>query len=203
MAKLAAKLKARVILASSDQVFDGLKGNYREGDRPLPVNVYGETKKAAERSLFATVENAVVVRINNTYGSPKFRGSSFSEWILGMVKAGDQVFLFKDQYRSPIDVITVVKALVELVENPFHGLLHLGGANRVNRLTFGKKLIELTGSDVSLISETVSSDFDPQGFMPRDTSFDITLARQVLHTRLPGFEEGIRLVYDCEKFSNT
>ena len=199
MARAAAKLKARVILASSDQVFDGSKGNYREGDRPNPVNVYGETKKAAERSVFSTVENSVVARFNNTYGSPKFGGSSFSEWILGRVKAGERVILFKDQYRSPIDVTTLVNALIELIDNPFQGLLHLGGANRVNRLTFGRKLIEFTRGDLSLIAEAVSSDLDPQGFMPRDTSFDITLARQVLHTRLPGIEEGIRLVYDREE----
>ncbi len=198
LAKAAEKIKARVILASTDQVFDGLKGSYREGDKPNPINIYGDTKKAAERSLFATVSNSVVVRINNTYGRPTFGGSSFSEWILDRVGKGEPVPLYINQYRSLIDIVSLTQALVELIDHPFKGLLHLGGANRVNRVTFGRKLLQHLGYDTSGIVSLESTEHDPEGIMPFDTSFDITLARQVLNTRLPGIEEGIALTYDSE-----
>ena len=38
----------KVVLLSSEQVFDGKAGNYKETDQPFPVNDYGRTKYAAE-----------------------------------------------------------------------------------------------------------------------------------------------------------
>ena len=196
LAKAAERIRARVILASTDQVFDGSKGSYREGDKPNPINIYGETKKAAERSLFATVSDAVVVRINRVYGKPKYGGSSFSEWVLKRVEVGAPVPLYVDQFRSFIDIVSLTKALVELIDHPFRGLLHLGGANRVSRLTFGMKLLQHLGRDTSSVIGLKSALNDPEGAVPLDTSFDLTLARQVLKTRLPGIEEGIALAYN-------
>ncbi len=190
---------SRIILASSDQVFDGAKGNYREGDPPFPLNVYGETKKAAERSTFALVSNAVVTRFNNCYGRPKYRGTSFSEWVLEKDKRGEPITLFRDQFRSPIDVVSLSNIIIELIDHPFKGLIHLGGANRIDRVTFGNMLLRHMGRDTTGILEMKSAKFDPEGNMPVDTSFDITLARQILEKPPPGVETGLALAYGTGK----
>ena len=195
LAKTVAKIGGRFILASTDQVFDGTKGNYREGDPPAPINIYGETKKAAERVVLANVDNAVVVRVNNTYGPPRFRGGSFSEWILNREARGETVSLFVDQYRSPVDVITVGHTLTELIDHTFTGILHVAGSNRINRVNFGKMLLQHLGRDQNSIFELHASKVDPEGRMPMDTSFDITLVRQILHTPMPNVNEGLELAY--------
>ncbi len=199
MARAAVKTGTRVIHISSDQVFDGTHGNYREGDPPNPLHVYGETKKASERAVFAQLENSVVVRLNSVYGPPRFRGGSFSEWILEKEARGETIPLYPDQHRSPIDVHTVSRALIELLDHSFTGLLHLGGANRVSRVTFGVLLLRHLGRDTSGILEISIARHDPEGHLPRDTSFDITLAHQVLTTPIPGVQEGLGLVYGPPK----
>jgi len=195
LAKAAAKVGSRLIFASTDQVFDGSRGNYREGDPPQPVNIYGETKKAAERTVLSLVENAVVVRVNNTFGPARYRGGSFSEWILSRESRGETLSLFVDQYRSPIDVITVGRVMIELIEHTFAGLLHIGGASRVHRAAFGKMLLQHLGRDFTSILELHSAKVDPEGNMPLDTSFDITLARQILRTPMPNLIESLELAY--------
>lgn len=195
MAKAAERIGARVILASTDILFDGSGCSYREGDPPNPINLYGETKKSAERSLFANAANTVVARIANAYGPPKFKGSSFSEWILEREKKREPITLFVDQYRSFIDIVTLTNALVELIDHSFKGLLHLGGANRANRVTFGEMLLNYMKRDSSGIVRLRNADLDPNSENPLDVSFDITLARQVLDTVIPGIEKGIALVY--------
>jgi len=40
--------EGKVVLLSSEQVFDGKSGNYHEKDEPFPINDYGRTKYAAE-----------------------------------------------------------------------------------------------------------------------------------------------------------
>jgi dTDP-4-dehydrorhamnose reductase len=195
LAQAAAQVRARVVFTSSDQVFDGTRGNYREGDDPDPVNVYGETKKAAERAVLSAVEDSSVLRLNIIYGPARFRGSSFSEWIIQRERLGEPIPLFFDQYRTPLDVASAADAIVEMVDHTFRGVLHLGGANRVNRVLFGQLLLKHLGLSTNSILETTAAKHDPEGTMPPDTSFDITLARKVLATPMPNLMEGLERAY--------
>jgi len=195
IAKAAEAISARIIYISTDCVFNGKSGSCREGDPVDPLSVYGETKATAERNVFINSSNAVVARINNTYGKPVFGGSSFSEWILERQVKGEPITLFTDQYRSFIDVITLSNALIELIDHPFKGLLHLGGANRLNRVAFGSLLLDHLEYDKSGIVQLKNTEMDPDGLNPIDTSFDITLARQLLKTDFPRIHEALQLAY--------
>jgi dTDP-4-dehydrorhamnose reductase len=199
MAKAAKEVDARVIFASTDQVFDGQNGNYSEEDKTNPVNVYGETKKAAENSILSTPNNSVVLRLNNTFGKTRYRGASFSEWIIGREQSGDPVTLFIDQHRSPIDVITVSRALIELAENDYNGILHLGCSNRISRATFGRMLLVHIGRDTSGILELNSSRTQLAEMMPLDTSFNVTRAIDVLETPIPNIMDSLELAYGPAK----
>lgn len=199
LAEAAESIQARLIITSSDQVFSGARGYYREGDRTDPINVYGETKKAAERSLFAIHTSGVAVRLNNTYGPAKFLGSSFSEWILQRYSQGESIPLYKDQFRSPIDVVTASRVLIELVDHQFRGVLHLGGQERLSRLEFGETLLKILGKKTNKIDRLDCRYTAGSEKMPVDTSFDISLASRILQTPIPRLQEGIRLAYSEEK----
>jgi dTDP-4-dehydrorhamnose reductase len=51
LARMAAAFGARMILLSTDQVFDGARGNYAENDESSPIHVYGRTKLDAEHAV--------------------------------------------------------------------------------------------------------------------------------------------------------
>uniref|UniRef100_UPI000ADB98E1 SDR family oxidoreductase n=1 Tax=Rhodothermus marinus TaxID=29549 RepID=UPI000ADB98E1 len=48
LARLCRQFGARLIQVSTDFVFDGTAGPYRETDRPNPINFYGRSKLASE-----------------------------------------------------------------------------------------------------------------------------------------------------------
>ncbi len=48
LAQLCFHLGAKLVHLSTDTVFDGVAGNYQPTDKPAPLNLYGETKAAAE-----------------------------------------------------------------------------------------------------------------------------------------------------------
>ena len=54
----------RMIHISTDAVFDGQKGNYREVDPPNPLSVYAKTKLDGENAVLANNPDALITRVN-------------------------------------------------------------------------------------------------------------------------------------------
>ena len=191
LAGLCAELEARMIAVSSDMVFDGSKGRYRETDPVNPVNYYGETKCAAEERVLGNCPNSVCGRAALIYGDPVFGGTSFSHQMLKRMEAGQPVTLFADQFRTPIEVRNLAEALLELAESDFTGILHLGGSERIDRLSFGRLMAEIRGFSDSLLIPARMGDFSSSAPRPADVSFDISMAECVLSTKLSGCREGM------------
>src|ERR1700679_16102 len=57
------------VFASSDYVFDGVRGGYRETDEPTPCTEYGRQKLAIERRLAAVSEPWLTVRLSRVVGT--------------------------------------------------------------------------------------------------------------------------------------
>ena len=107
----AQEVGARLILVSTDMVFDGDRGNYSENDMVRPLSVYGQTKIAAERLVLEAPGRHLIARSALIYGRPVHGGSSFSQWIENRLRAGQHVPLYTDQFRSPIWVENLAEVL--------------------------------------------------------------------------------------------
>ena len=78
LAQLCGEAGVKMIVCSTDTVFDGQKGSYTEEDAPHAVNFYAETKIAAERIVRETVKKGVVARLSLVMGLPVLgAGNSF------------------------------------------------------------------------------------------------------------------------------
>ena len=62
MAEMAQKYNLKIYYISTDYVFLGTKGNYREADNPDPANWYGFTKYAGELEIQNAAENYCIIR---------------------------------------------------------------------------------------------------------------------------------------------
>ena len=160
---------ARLIHVSTDLVFDGRRGRYREGDATRPVNDYGRSKDEAERRVGALHPAATIARTSLLYGGlepgPQER----------LAQEGSAFFV--DEIRSPVRVGDLADALLEVLALDIAGPLHLGGGDDVSRFDFAVAL----GADPARIQRTrTTADRAP------DVSLDSTRARGLLRTRLRG-----------------
>ena len=84
---------------STDYVFPGSSGNYREEDRPDPVNSYGISKTIGEEMLNG--RKKIVLRISTPYGiNYSRRKKTFLEFVVSNLMEGKKIRIVTDQFTS-------------------------------------------------------------------------------------------------------
>jgi dTDP-4-dehydrorhamnose reductase len=170
---------AKLVYLSSDQVFSGEKGGYRESDTPEPRGRYGATKLEAEGLVLSSSAKTLIVRSNSVVGRSLGFGESFTDMLVGRLGNNESVSLFADQYRSPIHIRVMVEILTAACLSDLTGLLHAGGPRRMNRLDIGYAIARAYGLSADLIESASYLTHSRASIMTRDTSFDISRLRQV------------------------
>ena len=187
--KLLAGLAAQVQFAffSTDLVFDGRKGNYRETDAANPLHIYGETKLAAEQIVLKNPRH-LVVRTSLNAGVSRAGNRGFNEQLRLTLEAGQGMTLFTDEFRCPIPAVETARAVWELAIKNCAGLFHLAGAERLSRWEIGRLLVKHRPDLAAKIRPGSARDF-PGPSRALDTSLDIARAQKILSTPLPGLSE--------------
>jgi len=191
---LCANIDAKLVFCSTDTVFDGEHAPYREGDSPGPVNRYAETKAEAEQIVSALGPRAVIARLALVVGLPLLgAGNSFLTRLLAAFKEGRVVGVAGHEIRTPVDVLTAGKALLEMASGPHAGIFHLAGLTRVNRLKLNQTIAERFGFSRELTVPQPAGAHAKRAPRPRDVS--LTSSRSVeLQTSMRTLDEGLSLV---------
>jgi dTDP-4-dehydrorhamnose reductase len=192
LAELAAQAGSRLLLVSTDLVFDGERGWYREEDVPAPLSEYGRTKAAAEQSVLAA-PGGVVARVSLLFG-PSLNGRpAFFDQQVAALRDRKPCTLFDDEWRTPLSLACAARGLAALARSDFQGVLHLGGPERLSRWEMGQRLAEFLGCDPSLlVAATRASVASPEP-RPRDTSLDSSLWQRLFpELRWPTWADALR-----------
>jgi dTDP-4-dehydrorhamnose reductase len=142
----------RFIYCSTDLVFDGGQGFYRETDTPRPLMVYGESKLAGERELRARLgARALIVRLALLYGLSPSGRENFCQHLVREGRAGRPVPLFTDPFRTPLYIDDAARGLEMLVtaSDP-PACLHFAGPERLHEM--GLIAARVFGFDPALAS---------------------------------------------------
>ena len=154
---------ARLVLPSTDFVFDGQAGPYAEADRPAPANAYGRSKLAAENALrISRLTDWAVARTTMVFGVPEgdARGD-FVRWLVGALRAGERVRVPSDQWRTPTFDDDLADGLLRLVRFRRAGLFHVAGREWVSVLDFARQVAAAFDLDGSLIEPTTTAELHP------------------------------------------
>jgi dTDP-4-dehydrorhamnose reductase len=180
---------ARFVHLSSDVVFPGRSDRaYREDDEPAPVHDYGRAKLRAEQLVVGAHSAPLIIRTSLIYGGAV--DGPQERMVRGALAGGDDVWFFTDEVRNPIEVDVLASAILELVEGGHHGLLHVAGADAVDRLTFAQLLATAMQADASVLrGRPRDVTAAPR---PGNLALDCTKARAILRgTVLTGAREAL------------
>ena len=190
--KLLCELAAEIPLVffSTDLVFDGRSGGYREESPVHPVSVYGETKVAAEAIVLANARH-LVIRTSLNAGQSPTGDRAFNEQMFLACQRGERLRLFTDEFRSPIPAVVTARATWELINLRATGLYHVAGSEALSRFEMGR-LIAARWSKLKPVLEPASCREFQNPPRPPDTTLNCQKAQNVLSFRLPAFSDWLR-----------
>lgn len=169
LVELASQLGSRLVYISTDLVFDGKTGHYKETDSPLPLSVYGQTKLEGERFALATAKG-VVARLPLMYGLPDVMRATTFRNQLQTLRDGQSLRLFEDEFRSPLWLDDAAAALITLAQSDVAGLMHVAGPQRLSRLDMGRIMAMALRCEESLLIPTRQSEIAFSEPRPADVS---------------------------------
>lgn len=182
LAELADEAGARLVLTSTDMVFDGERGMYSEEDAAEPAMVYGRMKREAEGAVLA-MERGMVARLSLLFGPGRHGRETLFDKQLAAMRAGEGVRLFDDEWRTPLALPLAAEALAEACGADAAGLFHLGGPERVSRLELGRMMAEAVGADEGCLQACSRLSVEAAEPRPRDLSLRTTRWREQIGGR--------------------
>ncbi len=194
LAELCAETRCKMVLCSTDTVFGGEHAPYSEQAPTDPLNYYAETKVEAERHAAALGDQAVIARLALVVGIPVFgTGNSFLARTLAAFEEGREISAPAHEIRSPVDVVTAARALVELAAGNHHGIFHLAGHTRINRFAMMKMIANKFGFPEARIVAQPPGSTPGRAARPRDVSLDNTKVSVQLKTPMRTLDEGLSM----------
>jgi dTDP-4-dehydrorhamnose reductase len=185
-----------VVLVSTDWVFDGERGAYRETDAPSPVNRYGMLKAACEM-VPGVHAVARISAVQSAGGAPREQDAGFGYFVASIVRAlraGERFTVWEGDDINAVATPTLAEdaaALIARVVAGGHaGTFHCCGGESVGRRTLAERTVAACGLDGDLL------DFGPappQPWpVPRDTSLDARATAAALGVELPDLDDQLR-----------
>jgi len=180
IASITSKMGYFPIYLSTDYVFDGEKGNYRENDVPNPVNYYGLVKLMGEIAFASSCPSYAIIRASSIYGFGPGR-INFAKYLFEKLSRGETVKALVDQYTSPTQATLLGKAIIEIAEERMEGTFHIAG-ERMSRYEFAIKIADALCLDKSLIKKAEMKEMNWLAKRPRDSSLNSERSRSLLKT---------------------
>ncbi|MCF8412387.1 MAG: dTDP-4-dehydrorhamnose reductase [Melioribacteraceae bacterium] len=160
LAKYALALDAHLIHFSTDYIFDGAKGPYKEGDTPNPVSYYGRSKLASENAIKTTFDNYTIFRINVLYGPALYGKLDFVRWVVDKLSKNEPIRIVDDQFNNPSFTEDIAEAVFSSIENNISGIFNIGGKELLNRYEFTKRIADYFDLDKTLITPIKSDELE-------------------------------------------
>ncbi|WP_138485233.1 SDR family oxidoreductase [Dyadobacter bucti] len=180
---------------STDFVFDGTSGPYKEEDLPNPISFYGWSKYAAEKAVMSSDINWAITRTVLVYGiAHDMSRSNIILWVKKSLEEGKAIKVVTDQFRTPTLAEDLAQGCFLIADHKAQGIFHISGKDFLTPYEMALMTADYFSLDKSLISPTDASAFSQPARRPPRTGFDLKKSRDILGYEPHTFREGIALL---------
>jgi dTDP-4-dehydrorhamnose reductase len=192
------KRRIHLQLLSTDFVFDGEKGNYKEEDEVNPLSIYAQSKVNGENLLVNDESsNWSVVRTIIVYGEGEnLSRSNIILWSKKALKEGQEIKIVDDQFRAPTWADDLAWACLEIVKQNKMGIYHIAGPETMSILQIVERVAKHYGLSTDQLSASKSNQLNQAAKRPPKTGFKLDKARREINYHPKTLEQTLDLIQD-------
>ena len=182
IAKEVEKISSYLMYISTDYIFDGKSGLYKETDSTNPLNNYGKTKLLGEKFIEDETSKWSIIRTSTPFGVHPFK-KTFPVWVYENLKINKKINILEDQFTSPTYVPNLSKMILEITSRSLEGFFHLSGSTKISRFEFAKMIATKLNLDLSLLNPVKIDNMAWKANRPIDSSLDVSKINAILKTK--------------------
>jgi dTDP-4-dehydrorhamnose reductase len=195
IAKECSKLNSFLVYVSTDYVFDGNLGMYKEDNVTNPLGFYGESKLEGEKVVQNFSTNWCIARTSTPFGLHPTK-KSFPMWVIENLQKQKQIDVLTDQFTSPTYVPSLSRMLIEISERHLTGIIHVAGASKISRYEMASLVSDKLGLDGKLLREISINDIKWEAQRPKDSSLNVSKAISTLNQKPQKIDHDVNLFID-------
>jgi len=201
IAKECSKLNSFLVYVSTDYVFDGNFGMYKEDDVANPLGFYGKSKLEGEKAVQNFSTNWCIVRTSTPFGLHPTK-KSFPIWVIENLQKQKQIDVLIDQFTSPTYVPNLSRMLIEISERRITGIIHAAGASKISRYQMASMVSDKLNLDGTLLKQISMNKMKWVAQRPKDSSLDVSRASSILNEKPQKIDQSLNLFIDEMKSTN-
>ena len=188
---------AHLIHLSTDFIFDGKKGPYKEDDEANPLSYYGHSKLLAENMVREYCIKWSIARTVLVYGVVNdMSRSNIVLWAKGALEKGQPINVVDDQFRTPTLAEDLAKGCQLIEHKQAEGIYNISGKDQMSILELVQRVANYFDLDASVLRVVSSESLNQPAKRPPLTGFDLTKSRKVLGYEPHSFEQGIGVLME-------
>ncbi|MCO6482062.1 MAG: SDR family oxidoreductase [Flavobacteriales bacterium] len=184
------------IFLSTDFIFDGEHGPYREEDAPAPLSIYGHSKLEGERIVQeAGLDRWAIARTIIVYGiAPGLSRSNVVLWAKGALEKGTPIKVVDDQWRMPTLAEDLADGCIRIAKRGATGIFHLSGPDGMSILELVQRVGAFFNLPTGAVAPVKSASLGQPAKRPPRTGFILDKARRELGYHPRSFEQGLAVL---------
>ena len=201
IAKECSKLNSFLVYVSTDYVFDGNFGMYKEDDVANPLGFYGKSKLEGEKAVQNFSTNWCIARTSTPFGLHPTK-KSFPMWVIENLQKQKQIDVLIDQFTSPTYIPNLSRMLIEISERRITGIIHAAGASKISRYQMASMVSDKLNLDGTLLKQISMNKMKWVAQRPKDSSLDVSRASSILNEKPQKIDHSLNLFIDEMKSKN-
>jgi dTDP-4-dehydrorhamnose reductase len=192
LGEISEKIEAHLIHLSTDFIFDGIKGNYKETDVPNPLSYYGVSKLKSEEVLINSKISYTILRTILVFGKVyDMSRSNIVLWVKSMLEKGKEITIVDDQFRSPTYVEDLALACKIAMDKKAKGIFNISSNELLSVYEIVQQIADVFHLDKKLIKPISTSTLNQTAPRPAKTGFDLSKTNRVLEFYPESFKESL------------
>ena len=190
-----------LVYVSTDYVFDGNLGMYKEDDIANPLGFYGKSKLEGEKAVQNFSANWCIARTSTPFGLHPTK-KSFPMWVIENLQKQKQIDVLIDQFTSPTYIPNLSRMLIEISERRITGIIHVAGASKTSRYQMASRVSDKLNLDSTLLKQISIDKMKWVAQRPKDSSLDVSRASSILNEKPQKIDQSLNLFIDEMKSTN-